>query len=825
MRLLELEIDNVRGIKHLKLKPEGKNFVIWGPNGSGKSAVVDAIDFLLTGRIARLTGIGTGKITLSKHGPHIDHETGEAVVRAVVQLPGVSKPVELRRNMLNPTVLEYDPSVKEQLQPTISIASQGQHVLTRRDILRFITAESGKRAERIQELLNISEIEDIRKVLKSIENELEKKCNSDGEAAKKLSGAVCSTAQIKDHTVAKVLEVINNNRAILGGKPVSKLNWKNINSDIDTTALISSKQVGNTGKRVDFSVAEAAVQNLGKAINKENQQKVAALDKNLREMVEALRSQPELRKAYRRQKLIEIGIGLIEDDGNCPLCDAPWSPSELQEYLKGKLAKAEVATIQIGNVSSISAEINKEAYIMIADLEKTIPLVEAMGLETELRQLRDWKKELNDLSAILGDVVDKYPDPRFKEDQIERMLAPDGLTDTLTSISVSAKKELPKVTPQQKAFELLIRLEEDIKLFEIAKDDFNKSLIFYKRSSNIQANFVKARDSVIQKLYNEIRDRFVELYRQLHGLDEGNFSADIEPDDAGLDFEVDFYGRGNHPPHALHSEGHQDSMGICLYLTLSERLTGDLFDLVILDDVVMSVDAEHRREVCRMLGGNFPNRQFLITTHDRNWSYQMRTEGIVDSKGMVGFYNWHVETGPQVDYELDMWNQIDNDLKKNDVPNASFRLRIGCEHFFNLACDALHAEIRYNLNHRWELGDYLPAAMGQYRSLLKRAKKAAQSWDEGEQFNKLQEIDSIVGQVYTRSNAEQWAVNAEVHYNNWCNLSAKEFKPVVDAFHDLCDLFVCSKCGSMLRLTTAGFNLMSVCCQCKEVDWNLQVKE
>ena len=46
MRVLEREIHNVRGISHLLLKPDGRNFVVWGPNGSEKSAVVDAIDFL-----------------------------------------------------------------------------------------------------------------------------------------------------------------------------------------------------------------------------------------------------------------------------------------------------------------------------------------------------------------------------------------------------------------------------------------------------------------------------------------------------------------------------------------------------------------------------------------------------------------------------------------------------------------------------------------------------------------------------------------------------------------------------------------------------------
>ena len=73
MNILELDIHNVRGIPDLPLKPNGKSLVIWGLNGSGKSAVVDAIDFLLTGRISRLIGEGTGDLSLIKHGPHVDH--------------------------------------------------------------------------------------------------------------------------------------------------------------------------------------------------------------------------------------------------------------------------------------------------------------------------------------------------------------------------------------------------------------------------------------------------------------------------------------------------------------------------------------------------------------------------------------------------------------------------------------------------------------------------------------------------------------------------------------------------------------------------------
>ena len=52
-------------------------------------------------------------------------------------------------------------------------------------------------------------------------------------------------------------------------------------------------------------------------------------------------------------------------------------------------------------------------------------------------------------------------------------------------------------------------------------------------------------------------------------------------------------------PAAYHSEGHQDGMGVCLYLALMKRLFGDQFTFALLDDVVMSVDAGHRYEFCK----------------------------------------------------------------------------------------------------------------------------------------------------------------------------------------------------------------------------------
>ena len=72
MKILSLKVSNIRGINKINLEPNGKNIVVYGPNGTGKSAIVDSIDFLLTGKISRLTGEGAKHLTLPAHGCHID---------------------------------------------------------------------------------------------------------------------------------------------------------------------------------------------------------------------------------------------------------------------------------------------------------------------------------------------------------------------------------------------------------------------------------------------------------------------------------------------------------------------------------------------------------------------------------------------------------------------------------------------------------------------------------------------------------------------------------------------------------------------------------
>ena len=330
----------------------------------------------------------------------------------------------------------------------------------------------------------------------------------------------------------------------------------------------------------------------------------------------------------------------------------------------------------------------------------------------------------------------------------------------------------------------------------------------------------KKKDAEINHLYEQIKDRFSEIYRTLHGEDEQVFSAQLMSEGAALDFKVDFYGRDHHPPNALHSEGHQDSMGLCLWLALSEHITGNRIQFKIMDDVVMSVDSGHRRSVADMIVSMYNDYQFIITSHDQTWVNQLKTAGVVKSRNCYHFSNWSIEDGPRYNNE-DTWSLIEKDLDFDMIPRAASTLRRDSEFFFTEVCRTLRAPVRLSYMNQLSLGDVLSPAVGEFKRLLSKASAAANSWNRKDIVAKLSELSTSLGDSYVLTNAEQWGVNASLHYNEWANLKKEDFKPIAEAFKNLYEVFHCHDCHGLFKAMYSGTNPVSLSCNCGSINYSL----
>jgi hypothetical protein len=111
----------------------------------------------------------------------------------------------------------------------------------------------------------------------------------------------------------------------------------------------------------------------------------------------------------------------------------------------------------------------------------------------------------------------------------------------------------------------------------------------------------------------------------------------------------------------------------------------------LLDDVVMSVDSGHRYQFCKLLKTHFPNTQFIITTHDRLWAEQMKSAGLVTGKTCLSFHSWTIDTGPLVESNQEIWQEIAAALSKGKVEAAAHALRHHLEYVSRHLADQLGA--------------------------------------------------------------------------------------------------------------------------------------
>jgi hypothetical protein len=393
-----------------------------------------------------------------------------------------------------------------------------------------------------------------------------------------------------------------------------------------------------------------------------------------------------------------------------------------------------------------------------------------------------------------------------------------------------ALREAIQAKPDQSASvaaqAFLTRAQDRMAGLQSARREEKRAAEAVEAGKALYRTYCDVADAHLSALFEAVEDEFGAYYREINAEDEGAFRAKLEPAEGGLDLEVAFYDKGMFPPGAYHSEGHQDGMGVCLYLALMKRLLGDRFRFAVLDDVVMSVDQGHRKEFCRLLKTRFPDTQFIITTHDKVWAKQMQTEGLVQPKGGIAFHSWSVQTGPIVEQAAGIWDRIEADVAKGDMDVASGRLRRHMEYIAGELADQLGARPPYRGDFSYDLGDLLPAVIGRHGELLKLAAKAANSWGDESAKERVERVKASWSEALAQYGGEAWVINRAIHWNAWAEFSKTELREVIEAFKGLLVQLQCPKpaCGSWIYVTPKKGDEDALRCRCSSVTINLKLK-
>ena len=814
IQIESVAIRELRGIRELEVSPARKNFVVSGPNGSGKSGLVDAIEFALTGVMSRLSGKGTRGLSVKTHGPHVErrHDPASAEVSLRFYVPELDKSAVLTRSVKNPRAFTLDPDEPEIRGVIEEVADHPELTLTRREIIKYIIVEASQRSKEIQELLKLESIGQTRRVLKAA---LTKLTSAARETKATLGRAEDTLRRHLDATALKptdVLAAINPHRQTLGLDEIAGLT-----PDTDFTAG-TPEASGDGG----FN-RNSALRDVG-ALRSAVADRATLSDDEVRRVLrdlDILDSDPAMLEAITRRSFVDAGLRLV-DNADCPLCDSNWVDEEaLKTHLRAKLAKADEANALQQRLQDNGASIADEAKRIAALIEAVQPLGEHYGVERIGDELGRWSSDLRAFAAGLGAVKPIAE----RRDRLEDgwCVAPSAVHDQLAVL-----QQMIENTPDQSAsvaaVTFLTRAQDRLSAWQSAQRDRKRAELAVAAGRATYKTYCDVADEYLSELYRSVEDRFGTYYREINAEDEGGFAVKLDQAEAGLDLQVAFHDTGLHSPAAYHSEGHQDGMGVCLYLALMKHLLGDRFRFAVLDDVVMSVDRGHRKEFCRLLKAHFPDTQFIITTHDRVWAKQMQTEGLVESRGGLTLQNWSVETGPIVEQAAGVWDKIESDVAKGETAVAASRLRRHMEYVGAESADRLGAKPPFRGDFSYDAGDLVSAVIGRHGELLKLGAKAANKWNNEDAKLQVAALKHSRTEALDAYRGEQWVLNRAIHFNEWAHFTKAEFREVVEAFKRLLAELRCESCDSWLYVMPRKGNPESLRCDCGGVMVNLRVK-
>ena len=820
IRIKTIHIEEFRGIRDLTLDLGGENFGICGPNGSGKSGVVDAIEFCLTGNITRLSGQGLGELNLKDHAPHVDQRATpeKAKVTIMATVPSLGKEITITRSIKDPpaaTVTPTDAAVETIIE---ELQSHPEFALSRREIAKYIITPPAQRSTDVQTLLRLDHIGDLRKALVKYRNKCKREAEEAERARVRAEDDLKAALGVPSLDREKVLEKANAQRGALGLPPLTELTAQ---TSFKEGAPEEGKKAKKAGIVKDVALADLTALSTGiesgepDDLKKHRESALASLKK--------LKDDEKALSLARAHGFITTGLDLVTEDA-CPLCDKPWDADELRAHLKAKLLSAKEMGALLENLGKAIGALIGGAEGRVAEIRKAAGYAAMLDPAVPHAELDAYAKVLDDAIAALK---------AFQDDHSQTEGAISALENEWWEVPENAQTRLeetqkgimalPDSSARDTAIAFLatlqLRYDKLLETTQLAKAKAARSAAAQK----VCDHYNTVSNTVLEGIYDEVAKEFTEFYKAIND-DENEFIGKLKAGPAKLSFNVDFYGRGTFPPGAYHSEGHQDGMGLCLYLALMKHTLGDKFTFAVLDDVLMSVDTGHRREVCRLLKTKFPNTQFVLTTHDRVWLQYMKTEGLIQNGQFFG--GWNIETGPRIWNDTDIWTEIQEALDEDDVPRAAALLRRYLEYISAVLADNLRAQVEYRSDGSYDLGDLLPPTLRRWKDWLKRGIKSATHWGHDDAKAALETKLAEAEILIAKSSAEQWAINKSVHFNKWENFTKDEFKRVADAFKALLDHIRCqkAKCRSYPYLLPRKGAPEQLRCDCGTININLKTK-
>lgn len=712
VRLVKFE--HFRGLPANEFGLKSKNLVILGSNGKGKSAVVDGIEFVFSGQVARFTGAGTGSISHDEAVKNVKTGGDPKVVLALSNSSGAR--AEISRTLSSETTEVTGSQVFKNYfkqHPRVD-----GFVLRRSKILDFVCDQDADRYQKFVQLLGITKVDNLQRAF--VEAERQAKAASDRATTARQTQLAVFSDPVGGFTPESLAQVFAHVSTVVESFELDKLEkWGDLE---DRLTLLKAKRPQANRNKIDaltralVSLETPLVSSPDADVETANE-----LRTKVAELADSSADSP-------RSKLIDEGMAYLSahtDETHCPLCeqqlDQPLETILIRLKLRSDaLLELKTAT---SNRQAALGRIKRYADDLAAQLKKDLQHSELFGDETK-GGLRDARAAALRFSRVIAQAIGNS----FTGDigLPERLLS---VLETRASLVGSLKAQKATLTPPdttrlEAAITLLERGIASRKVISDAETADADSSEVLRRATVAKDSFSSAREAAIQDVFTYISGTVMDYYKRLHDFGGGSEASEctaleLKPTSraaaGGLRLAIQFLGLANSKdPRAFLSEGHLDSLGLCLFLA-SVRIFNPPGSLLVLDDVLTSIDKEHRRRVGELLHSEFQDFQIILTTHDEHWhdllASMAHARGIQGSWRYIKLEGWTVEKGPVLSVVETSWDFIDSHLNEANYRNLGGPFRLVIEDFLKRTAAKLELKVKFKSDGNYTGGDFVTAGI------------------------------------------------------------------------------------------------------------------
>ncbi len=700
MGIKVVSIRAVRGIRHeITLPLDGKSWLVHGDNGTGKSSIERALRWALLG-----TEEPSSEKALST----------EASCRRHILEAGDSPKVSV--NLDGGGSIEVGPAsfkADETGNAFRNSCCQGNPFLRRLELLEFLNSKPVDRFRYLDSFLDLAVVDDALQKLSDKEKELGRLVTKSDQA---IQSALTNLGNRLPTDLRPTNLLLNDYQlaAVRLGIRLSLLEsetatWDEL-SQVRTQAENLCKGDGLEDARRSLSNARESLKKVGESLIRLHRDDLATLDGKraaLEQTVVLSQLAPLLEHA--RQHIAK------NDGEHCPLCGQVVDRKSLLEKIDRKLTDLTEYRNVVQKIG-VSARLWRDVWKEFVQVGQAV--CKALSFN-DLSQLPESRPAPNGAELLF--------DPQLSDDAFRASLlviGPSVLLEWCEHVALVASKlvddhiaKLPPATAlgELRAFADVVKGLEDNResliLHERAKEQANRRQSFLQTMHEAMR---KARQDVAQEVFDEIGAKVAEYYSSIHPEAEECEvtkapSIEVQRHSGGTAFvRGDFASQTVKDPKWVYSDGHLDTVGICIFLALRRYRAKNIGDpkLMVLDDVVLSIDLGHARRLITLLRDEFKDHQLIIFTH--NGLFARWCLGLMPGLKKLDVLGWTLETGPRIsDYASTIQRLVEH-IEKSPSKEIAMNLMwlmdewlAECRFAYSLSVPARLGD-EYTLTEIWE---------------------------------------------------------------------------------------------------------------------------